>query len=117
LFTILYEASELKRPLADQIERLAAVVYERDKALRIKKLAISLLACLYKIGTACIKLHATQSYVHCYDYNASLAETELEEQTRFIVHPMLTSALGCRPPNTAQPATALPSASSTTLTA
>jgi len=112
MFTILYEASELKRPLADQVERAAAVVYERDKALRIKKLAISLLACLYKIGTVGIKLHATQSYVHCYDYNASLAETELEEQTRFIVHPMLISALGCRPPNT-QPGIALPSASST----
>lgn len=96
LFPLVYDIDAIDRKPIDDVERLAKAVYERDKQLRFKRLARALLACLYKMGAVGLKLHANQSYAYCYEERATLEDGEIAEGARFLVHPMLASALGCR---------------------
>ena len=95
LFELAVEASEIKRKTADDIERMAKNVYERDKELRFKKLACNLISCLYKIGAVGVKQSVTQGYAFSFEHRTLFSESEVPEDTKFIVHPMLMSALGC----------------------
>lgn len=95
LFDLAYEVSDLDRKPADEIERIARTVYERDKQLRFKRLSRALISCLYKIGAIGLKLKSTQSYIFSYE-QSSINETDIVDGTKFIVHPMLVPSLGCR---------------------
>lgn len=97
LFSLVYEVSNLNRPPVDEVERMALAVYDRDKELRFKRLARVLLSCLYKTGAVGVKLHPSQPYTFCYEQRASIGEGELPDDAKFTVHPMLVTALGCRP--------------------
>jgi hypothetical protein len=98
LFALVFEVDELERKPADDVERLAKTVYDRDKQLRFRRLARTLVACLYKIGAVGVKLSTTQGYSFCYEQRAMLEDAEIADDTRIMVHPMLASSLGCRPP-------------------
>lgn len=95
LFELAVEVSEIKRKPADDIERTAKNVYERDKELRFKRLACNLVSCLYKIGAVGVKACVTQGYAFSFEHRTLFSEGEVPENTKFFIHPMLMSALGC----------------------
>jgi hypothetical protein len=96
LFGLLYGTSDLKRKAVDDVERLAISVYDRDKELRIKKLARAVVVSLYKMGAIGVKLYADEGYTYSYQKQATLEDSEIGEDTKIIVHEMLASSLGCR---------------------
>lgn len=98
LLPLAYEVSELDRKPVDDVELTAKTVYDRNKELRFRKLARSLVACLYKFGAIGVKLYTDESYTYCYQHRASIEDSEIGDQTKFIVHEMLASSLGCRQP-------------------
>lgn len=99
MFALIYEISELQRDSQDDVERMGGTVYERDKALKIQKLAKVLIATLYKFGVVGVKLSATQGYAFSYEQRATIEDGEIGDDSRFTIHPMLVPALGIHPPN------------------
>ena len=94
LFALVFDIAELERHAIDDIERLGKSVYETNKELRFRRLARSLITTLFKIGAVGVKLHANQSYSFCYGQRASIEDGEICDDTKFVVHPMLTTSLG-----------------------
>jgi hypothetical protein len=94
LFTLIVEVDDFGRAAADEVEAIAKSVYDRNKELKLKRLAQSLVATLYKVGVLGVKLHANQSYCFCYEQRASIDDTEITEAAKFVIHPMLATSLG-----------------------
>lgn len=97
LFELLFEVDALEREPLDEIERIAKSVFQRDKELRLRKLARTLVCCLFKMGAVGVKVHSNQGYTFCFQQHATLQDSEIGDTTKFIVHPMISSALGSRP--------------------
>jgi hypothetical protein len=97
LFSLLFEVDGLGRKPVDEVERAAKTVYERDKDLRIEKLARVLVRCLYKLGVVGVKLNTSKAYSFCYEHRASLDDGEVGEDAKFLIHPMFASSLASRP--------------------
>ena len=96
LCDLVCEAEFTDRRPADEIERLARQVYERNKEDRLKSLARAVICCLFKVGAIGVKLHPDRPYTFCYDEHSTLKDAEISDHAKVIVHPMLASALGAR---------------------
>lgn len=97
MFELLISTLDLNRKPIDAIERLGSTVYDRDKESKLRALARSLVACLFKVGAIGVKLRSDKAYTFCYDEHSTIEDTEISDATKFVVHPMLVSALGGRP--------------------
>jgi hypothetical protein len=94
---IILHSLDLERAPVDRVERLAKLVYERNKQAQLSKLRRAVITVLYKMGVIGVKIEPTHQLVHCYEDRASITENELTDATQFSIHPMFASALGVRP--------------------
>ena len=94
LIELIFEVADLQRAPFDEVERVAKTIYERDKESRVRKLALALVCCLFKVGAVGVRVHHDQGYTFCYDQHSTIQESEISISTKFVVHPMLQSALG-----------------------
>jgi hypothetical protein len=95
LLGLVMETSELKRRTVDDVEKIALTAYERGKELRFKKLASNLISCLYKIGAVGVKRSATEAYTFSFEHRTLFSSSDVPDDAKFVVHPMLITALGC----------------------
>lgn len=96
LQSLVLEVAGLDRQTEDSVERISRTLYERDKDIRLKKLARNLLVVLYKLGAIGAKLDPSEPYSYCYDQRLAIEESEITDTAKFIIHPMLASALRYR---------------------
>jgi hypothetical protein len=97
LLALVMEVEELDRKLVDEVERIAKHAYDRDKEFRFKRLAKAMVSCLYKVGAVGIKTRTSKVFEYSYEHRGLIDVGEIEDDTRFVIHPMLVSALGSRP--------------------
>jgi len=95
LTDIICEVDELDRAPVDDVERVAKSVFKRNKSQRIRRLAHSLIGCLYKTGAVGVKINNNSARMFADCGHSILSDAEVSQITHFIVHPMLRSALGC----------------------
>ena len=94
LMELIFEVGELNRGPCDQIEKIALMIYKRNKQDQIEKLAKELLACLYKLGVVGAKLSAGSPLEYSYEKKAVLSAKEISRDSTFWIHPMLAPTLG-----------------------
>ena len=95
LLDLVVEVESRERVATDDVERIAKLVYRRNKELRLERLARELIRELYKFGVVGVKLGPGQPDIFSYDQRATIAQGEIGSDTRFVVHPMFRAALGC----------------------
>jgi hypothetical protein len=94
LALIALEALSISRPPADEIERIALKVFEKNKEAAIGKLAQELTACLFKVGAVALKLHPDVPYKCCYEEHSTIQAAEITLDAKIMLHPMVAPALG-----------------------
>ena len=94
LASIALEVDALSREPSDEVERIAARVFKRNKETAWPPVAQALVACLFKVGAVAVKLHADVPFKYCYDEYSTIQAAEILPDTKLLVHPMVAPALG-----------------------
>lgn len=96
LLDVAVEAESLQREPADEVERIAARAYDRDKEQHFSKLTRELICCLYKVGAVGVKFGKGERYRHSFTDEPNLIASQLGPDSKIAIVPMLSCALSTR---------------------